>query len=129
MNNFLKYVLLAATCLALHGLAADVTEPKLGVGELPEYPEAARIKNLQGTVVVEALVDENGKVFAADVVQAVHRTLDQAAVEAVSNWTFEPAMKDGKAVMKVVQIPVAFNLVDPARESLLKSQDSALAQN
>ena len=128
MKNFRRYTLLAALCLATQFLLGESTAPQLVVGESPEYPEVARLKNIEGTVVVEALIDEEGKVFAADVVQSVSKDLDKAAVQAVSKWKFDPAKKDGKAVMKVVQIPVKFNLVDPTGESLLRSQDSALAK-
>lgn len=128
MKKFRRSILLAATCLATQFLLGETTEPQLVVGESPAYPEVARLKNIEGTVVVEALIDEQGKVFAADVVQSVSKDLDKAALDAVSTWKFNPALEDGKAVVKVVQVPVKFNLIDPTEESFRQSQDSALAK-
>jgi TonB family protein len=76
---------------------------------------------------VEALVDEKGRVFAADVVQSVNPELDALTVAAVSKWTFTPAMEDGKAIMKVVRIPVEFNLIDPLEKSVSEAQNGAVA--
>ena len=104
----------------------ETTNPKKIQGEMPVYSDFARSHDITGTVVVEALVDETGHVFAADVVQGVHADLDKAALAAVSDWTFEPAMEGGKPVMKVVRIPLNFQLIDPIRESL-RSSDSAVA--
>ncbi|MGC9450981.1 MAG: energy transducer TonB [Oceanipulchritudo sp.] len=116
-------LLLAAGCGFAFG---ESTEPKLKQGDMPVYSEFARSHNLKGTVVVEALVDENGKVFAADVVQSVHQDLDRAALAAVDNWEFEPATESGKPVMKVVRIPINFDLIDPVKESL-RAHDTAVA--
>jgi TonB family protein len=127
MNSLKHYTLLSALCLAAQLGLAESSDPVLKAGELPAYPETARVHNMQGTVVVEALVDETGKVFAADVVQSVDKELDLAAVQAVEGWTFEPATEDGKAVMKVVQIPVQFNLVDPVKQAL-QSGDQAIVR-
>ncbi|MEX0324727.1 MAG: energy transducer TonB [Puniceicoccaceae bacterium] len=129
MKHLRHYILFAAMCLITQFLLGETTDPQLVVGEIPEYPEIARIKNIEGTVIVEALVDEEGRVFAADVVQSVCKDLDKAALEAVSQWTFDPAKKDGKPIMKVVQIPVKFNLLDPTEESFMQSRNSALAKN
>ncbi|MEX0331156.1 MAG: energy transducer TonB [Puniceicoccaceae bacterium] len=126
MKTLVKFLVAAALTLSAVNLNADQTEPKLVVGELPDYSVFARSHDVQGTVVVEALIDEEGRVFAADIVESVHKELDNAVLAAVTDWTFEPATEDGEPVMKVVRIPVNFNLVDPLKESL-RSHDSALA--
>ena len=109
-------------------LFAEATAPKLISGEMPDYSPYARSHNVQGVVVIEALVDEKGRVFAADIVESVHKDLDAAAVAAVSEWTFAPATVDGEAVMKVVRIPINFNLVDPMLESL-RDHNTGIAAN
>ena len=126
-----KNLIVASIVLALFGfnaLSAGSTVPVLTDGEMPEYSEFARSHDLKGTVVLEALVDENGHVFAAEVVDSVHAELDKAALAAVADWKFNPAMEDGKAVMKVVRIPINFNLIDPVEDSLLRAHDQAIAR-
>ena len=122
----LKYAAFAASLMAaVLTASAQNASPVLKDGPKPEYSDFARANNIQGTVIVEALVDENGKVFAADVVQSVHAELDKAAVAAVKDWKFTPAIENGKATMQVVRIPLTFALVDPVKESL-RSHDRAL---
>ncbi len=106
---------------------AQNSDPVLVEGAMPKYPAQARVTGVQGTVVVEALIDEQGRVFAAEVVESVSRELDRAALAAVSGWTFQPAMEDGKPVMRVVRIPIQFELVHPAKDSMLRGRCGAMA--
>lgn len=94
---------------------------------MPCYTEEARATGIEGIVIVEALVDENGRVFAADVVQSLSPELDSLTVEAVLEWKFNPATEDGRAVMKVVRIPVKFHLIDPMDETITNAQDDLVA--
>ena len=121
----LKIAFVSLLLMGVSALFAESSEPTLVVGELPAYPDHARLAEIKGTVVVEALVDETGNVFAADVVQSAHAELDAIAVAAVSKWKFTPATKDGKAVTKVVRVPIEFNLVDPVKNAIL-SHDTAI---
>jgi protein TonB len=106
---------------------AESTNPQLVDGSMPAYTDAARSNGIEGIVIVEALVDEQGRVFAADVVQSVSPELDALTLEAVKTWKFTPATENGKAIMKVVRIPVNFNLIDPMDQTVLKAQDAAVA--
>ena len=124
--KFLKIILPGLFLMGLSAVTAESTVPKVVESDLPDYSEFARSHNLKGTVVIEALVDEKGAVFAADIVQSVHRELDKAALAAVSDWRFEPATEDGQPVMKVVRIPIEFDLIDPVKESL-RAHDTAIA--
>jgi TonB family protein len=126
LQKIVSLAALVALCAA--PVFAETTNPKLKEGKMPDYPTFARSHDVKGTVMVEALVDENGNVFAADVVKSVHKELDKAAIAAISDWKFEPATDNGKPVMKVVRIPVKFDLIDPIKESL-RSHDTAIAQN
>ena len=96
-----KISLIAAALAALLSsipLSAASSNPELLEGTMPSYSESARNKGIEGTVIVEILVDEQGRVFAADVVHSVSPELDALTVEAVMSWKFKPAMEDGKAV-------------------------------
>jgi len=95
--------------------------PKFGdfvyVEELPEavtrvqpaYPEVAREANLEGTVLVQALVGKDGRVRDIRVVQSIPM-LDEAAVAAVKKWVFKPALSQNRPVAVWVAIPVRFQL-------------------
>jgi TonB family protein len=125
----LKHIvsLVAAFGLIACPLFGGTSDPELIEGSMPAYPEQARAAGVEGIVIVEALIDEQGNVFAADVVSSPDESLNAATLEAVAKWKFTPAMVDGKAIMKVVRIPVNFHLTDPVKESVLQSQNNAVA--
>lgn len=78
----------------------------------PVYPRNALRDGIEGTVVLEVTVDENGKPI--DVVIATSsgsRELDRAAREQVLRaWRFQPAMQNGHAVRAIGRVPVNFTL-------------------
>lgn len=77
----------------------------------PDYPAAAQRAGEEGTVIVRVDVDANGKPTDVAVAQSSRsRELDRAALRAVRHWTFEPAMRDGKAIASTVQVPVDFRM-------------------
>ena len=77
----------------------------------PEYPAAAARTQEEGTVLVRVDVDANGVPTNVDVARrSGSRDLDRAAVTAVRQWRFSPAIKDGKKVAAVVEVPVEFKL-------------------
>ncbi len=95
--------------------------PKLGeyvyFEEMPEaitkvgplYPDIAREAGVDGVVTVQALVGKDGKVKDTKVTKSVPM-LDAAAVTAVRQWVFKPALSNNKPVAVWVAIPVRFNL-------------------
>jgi TonB family protein len=60
----------------------------------PVYPPMAISLGVQGTVVVEAAIDERGRVVSARIVESV-RLLDQSAIDAVRQWQFEATTERG----------------------------------
>ena len=75
----------------------------------PQYPQDAFVKKIEGTVLIEALVDSQGRVARARVIQSVP-LLDAAALQAVYQWVFQPAMKHGRPVATIIHMPVAFRI-------------------
>ena len=76
----------------------------------PEYSEEARKAKYQGTCVLWLIVGPDGKPRDIKVARALGMGLDQKAIEAVRNWKFEPAMKDGKPVAVQINVEVNFRL-------------------
>jgi TonB family protein len=75
----------------------------------PQYPDAAREHHIEGQVLVQALVGQDGLVKDARVVKSIPG-LDEAAVAAVRQWRFIPASSEGRPVAVWVAVPVKFSL-------------------
>jgi protein TonB len=75
----------------------------------PVYPEEARKQGLDGDVIVEVAVDEAGGVKEATVLRGVDG-LNQAALDAVKQWTFEPAIINGKPKAVKITVTIRFKL-------------------
>jgi protein TonB len=77
----------------------------------PRYPEAARRRGIEGTVLLKVRVTEQGRVEAVQVERSAgYSELDESATEAVQRWRFEPARRSGEPVAVWVLIPVEFRL-------------------
>lgn len=76
----------------------------------PEYSAEARKAKYQGTVVLWLIVDPEGRPRDIKVARQLGMGLDQKAMEAVRNWRFEPAMKDGQPVAVQINVEVNFRL-------------------
>jgi periplasmic protein TonB len=76
----------------------------------PEYSPEARQAKYQGTVVLSLIVRPDGTAHGLRVVRSLGMGLDEKAIEAVQQWRFEPARKDGKPVAVAVEVEVNFHL-------------------
>ncbi len=88
-----------------------VVEPKYKVKVKPKYPESAKKAGKEGTVLLQATIDENG--IPKDIVALTNLGFgfEAAAIEALKKATFRPATKAGKPItLKEVQIPYEFKL-------------------
>src|SRR5262245_5221614 len=82
--------------------------PPVRIKEVPPvYPSIARSAQVQGDVVIEATIDENGKVADARVVKSVPM-LDQAALDAVRQWEYRPSLLNGVPTPVVMTVTVKF---------------------
>lgn len=55
----------------------------------PEYPHSARVQRRQGTVVLSAIIEEDGRLSSLKTVHSAGPELDQSALAAVSHWRYE----------------------------------------
>jgi protein TonB len=78
----------------------------------PAYPRDALRDGVQGVVLLQVLVDVDGRPLQVDVQRSSgDRRLDVAARRQVlQHWRFRAAMKDGRAVQAIGLVPIAFNL-------------------
>lgn len=89
----------------------DIKPPKLIKEVFPVYPEIARVAVIEGVVILGVKTDEEGQVKDVIVLRSIP-LLDQAAIDAVRQWVYEPMIIDGKAVPVVFTVTVRFQLKD-----------------
>jgi TonB family protein len=82
--------------------------PPIRIKEVaPIYPAIAQSARVTGDVVIEATIDEEGKVADARIVKSVPM-LDQAALDAVKQWEYQPSLLNGVPTPIVATVTVKF---------------------
>lgn len=77
----------------------------------PKYPRIARIRGYQGNVLLDVLVNKDGKVHHLKIYRSSgYPLLDRAAKSSVKHWLFEPAMIGEEKVNMWVRVPIRFEL-------------------
>jgi TonB family protein len=97
--------------LVIAGKRSGLVNPEVLYKPEPEYSEEARKVKLQGTVVLEVVVDQNGRPQVRKVLQSLGLGLDEQAVKTVSTWNFRPGKLDGKPVPMLIHVYVSFQLL------------------
>ena len=96
-----------------------------GLQNKVKYPEIARKANVEGRVIVQFIVDENGNVRDAQVLRGVGAGLDEEATRAISEHAeFIPGRQDGKPVAVRLAIPIVFKLGNEVESLSEQSQSS-----
>jgi periplasmic protein TonB len=86
-----------------------VTQPRLLSGPAAVYPDSARTEHVQGDVTVDLLIDETGKIAGMTVVSGP-TLLRQAALDALRQRKYAPALLDGKATSAHIVVVLHFQL-------------------
>jgi protein TonB len=77
----------------------DLDNPPVArVRQAPSYPYDMRRAGINGTVVVEFIINTEGDVIQTQVVRSSHREFEQPALQAVQKWKFKPGRKGGRVV-------------------------------
>ena len=84
--------------------------PRVTYAPDPAYTDAARRARVEGVVLVQCVVGEDGKVRDARILTSLRPDLDASALDAVRQWQFQPAIKDGKPVAIKINVNVKFQL-------------------
>jgi periplasmic protein TonB len=90
-------------------ISNGVREPKKLVDSRPVYPAIAQAVRIEGTVILEAVIDERGVVDRLRVVKSIP-LLDAAAIEAVRQWRYAPTLLSGVPVPILLTITIDFKL-------------------
>ena len=95
-------------------VGGEVKAPVLVHRVAPHYPEDARKARAMGIVIVEALVDRQGRIVDVEILKNMPFGMGQAAVDAVRQWQFRPATMNGEPVDVIFNLTVNFKLDLPA---------------
>jgi TonB family protein len=91
-------------------VGGGVSAPRVVFQPDPEYSEEARKAKYQGTCVLWLIVGPDGRPRDIRVTRTLGLGLDEKAIEAVKQWKFEPALKDGRPVAVQINVEVSFRL-------------------
>jgi len=93
----------------------DIKLPRLIKSVDPVYPEKARRAQVEGTVILEVRTDKEGNIEDARILRSIP-VLDQAAVDAVKQWKYEPLIIDRRPRKVVFPVTVRFMLKSGDKE-------------
>jgi protein TonB len=87
-------------------ITEDITPPEPISLPPPAYPAAAKAANIEGTVIVKYVVNEDGTTGGVQAVKGPPELFD-AAMSAVRAWRYKPALSEGRpvAVQKIAKLP------------------------
>jgi len=93
-------------------VGGEIKPPKLLYRVEPVYPPLAVAAVIQGTVILEALVDEEGVVRDVKVLRSMS-VLDRAAIDAVKQWRYSPVILNGRPEKFLLTVVLTFSLETP----------------
>ncbi len=91
-------------------VGTEVSPPEKLFGPPPVYDDHARRSEVQGVVMVESIIDEEGCIQKLRVCKSLHPSLDLATLEAVRRWVFRPAELNGTPVKVYYTLTVNFTM-------------------
>ena len=93
-----------------NGAGGKLVRPRVTSQTPPLYPAAMQANGMRGEVLVDFIVDREGRVRNAFAARSLNPSFDDAAVEAVRRWRFEPGRVGERPVNTRMQVPVVFEL-------------------
>lgn len=90
-------------------VGGDIRPPERLIFKAPMYPTLAQAARIEGTVILEAVIDAQGVVQDVTVLRSVP-LLDRAAIEAVRQWRYSPTRLNGVAIPVRMSITVTFSM-------------------
>jgi protein TonB len=97
-------------------VGGDIQPPERIIFKAPLYPPLAQAARIEGTVILEAVIDAQGVVQDVTVLRSVP-LLDRAAIEAVRQWRYSPTKLNGVAIPVRMSITVTFSIRQPAHSA------------
>ena len=76
----------------------------------PVYPAQMMASRLQGSVTVEFIIDEEGRTRDLRLIRSTYKEFEAPALEAIRQWRFEPARKDGRPISQLASQRLDFSM-------------------
>jgi protein TonB len=92
----------------VYDLGPGVTPPRVIKQTAPQYPNGRGVRAV-GSVIIGLVVSSKGLPKDPHVLKSLDKDLDQSAIDAVKEWRFAPAQKDGKAIAVRVSLQIEFH--------------------
>ena len=90
-------------------IGGQIKEPRKIRNVAPVYPDLAVQSRLSALIILEAEIDTRGQVQAVKVLRG-HPLFDEAAIEAVKQWRYQPLLLNGEPTGFILTVTVNFNL-------------------
>ena len=92
----------------VYDLGPGITPPRVAKQVNPSYPTNRGVR-ATGSVIIALVVSSKGLPKNPHIVKGIDKDLDQSAVDAVKQWRFVPAQKDGKPVAVRISLEIQFH--------------------
>jgi TonB family protein len=92
----------------VYDLGPGVSPPRVIKQTTPQYPNGRGVR-ASGSVIIGLIVSSKGLPKDPHILKSLDKDLDQSAVDAVKEWRFAPAQKDGKAIAVRVSLQIEFH--------------------
>ncbi len=92
-------------------VGGDVRRPRNIYAPDPHYPSKAALAGVAGVIRVQVIIDEEGRVAEAKLLQGLPKGLNAAALKAVCRWRYEPATVDGEPVSVYYNLRLSFGVI------------------
>lgn len=94
----------------IHGCFAGSGYKSSAEQSPPYYPTGLRKSEMEGTVIMQFVVDEKGNVKDPEAVRSTHPLFEKSCIQAIPRWRFTPGTLNGKPVLTRVRIPIPFRI-------------------
>jgi TonB family protein len=92
----------------VYDLGPGMTPPRIVKQVAPRYPNDRGVR-AEGSVIIGLVVTSKGEPKDPHIVRGLDKDLDQSALDAIKEWRFAPAQKDGKAIAVRVSLQLQFH--------------------
>jgi TonB family protein len=118
-RNYLALALLlgAGPALRAETPLVEFADASLRNWVQPQYPKEAKKARLEGMVLVEFVLDSNGRPTDVLVKESTDKVFELAAIQAVTQWTFAPALEEGRPVACAMRAPIRFTAAQWTQKS------------